>query len=354
MAAYELEGQRWGTGAFGTSGGTVTWALEGTVPASFASYITTAFADWSAVANISFQRISSPAAADISFRDTYIDGLGNTLAETNYYYRGSSFESATIAFDSAEGWRSSGDSIVSARNADLFVVALHEIGHAIGLDHYDGTAAVMNTYLDRTVTDLTASDISGVQALYGARAAVPVPTATVVAAPTVVPAAASVDQQPGPDPVYRFYDTGTGDHFYTTSPAERAQILATMPWYVDEGSPWSTPDDGPNTRDVFRFYDTATGDHFFTADLGERDQIIATLPTYQYEGVAFEAYTSLEAAGPGGVALQRFYNAGTGHHHFAANATEADSIRQGQVGPGWIDEGIGLIVHVQMDGLHIA
>jgi Repeat of unknown function (DUF5648) len=60
-------------------------------------------------------------------------------------------------------------------------------------------------------------------------------------------------------PVERFFDSATGDHFYTPSVAEANQIRATLPTYHDEGAPWGTPDKGSDTIDVFRFFDVATG-----------------------------------------------------------------------------------------------
>jgi hypothetical protein len=50
----------------------------------------------------------------------------------------------------------------------LEAVATHEIGHALGLGHYDGAAAIMNTYASASVTNLMQSDIDGIQSLYGA------------------------------------------------------------------------------------------------------------------------------------------------------------------------------------------
>ena len=60
-----------------------------------------------------------------------------------------------------------GGEIVSNDGVNLFNVALHEIGHAIGLDHYNAAPAIMNGVLDRNITDLQHSDIDGVQVLYG-------------------------------------------------------------------------------------------------------------------------------------------------------------------------------------------
>lgn len=167
MTDYVLEGPRWGTGGAGTGGGTLTWAVDGTVPASFLQPIIAAFADWAANANIAFQQVTATAGANITFDTGAIDGPNNTLAVCNYSYSGQRFLSADIPFDTGEGWRSSGSTVASTSGVNLFIVALHEIGHALGLDHYNDTPAVMNAYLDRSVTDLTTSDLDGIHALYG-------------------------------------------------------------------------------------------------------------------------------------------------------------------------------------------
>jgi hypothetical protein len=105
---------------------------------------------------------------------------------------------------------------------------------------------------------------------------------------------------------------------------------------------WSTPEKGAGTEDVFRFFDSASGTHHFTTSTAERDWIVSTLPTFRYEGVAFQAY---EYFGPGEIALERFYNAQLHVHHFAASAQEAADIRAGHAGTGWVDEGPGFMVH---------
>lgn len=150
----------------------------------------------------------------------------------------------------------------------------------------------------------------------------------------------------GADAVFRFYDTSTGNHFYTTSSNEKAQIDANLPAFRYEGIQWGAPETGP---EVYRFFDVITKDHFFTISASERDSIIASpSQEYVYEGVAFHAYGAgngdLNGAS-GAVTLERFYNKITGVHHFSANADETVSIKSGAQGPGWVDEGPAFAVH---------
>ena len=167
MADYVLEGPKWGGSGLGTAGGVVTWEIDPTISLNMLALIVTAFADWASWANIQFQQVAASVDADIAFTVGAIDGLDNVLGTTQYWYSGSSFVSADIEFDSGEGWYNSGSSVVSSDGLDFFMVALHEIGHAIGMDHYNTTPAVMNAFLNTSIHDLQASDIHGIQAIYG-------------------------------------------------------------------------------------------------------------------------------------------------------------------------------------------
>ncbi|KQO66347.1 hypothetical protein ASF20_21315 [Methylobacterium sp. Leaf88] len=142
---------------------------------------------------------------------------------------------------------------------------------------------------------------------------------------------------------FRFFDTKSGGHLFTASADEAAQVRDSMPSFVQEGIAWTTPDNGTDTVDVFRFYDTKTGDHFFTTSVSERDGLIQGGTSYHYEGVAFEAFANEGSSGT--AAVERFFNVQTGQHHYAL-AEEADGIRHGSAGGGWVDEGKAFVVQV--------
>ena len=52
----------------------------------------------------------------------------------------------------------------------LLAVAMHEIGHALGLDNSPNASSVMYTHYDQTRTELSAEDIARIKELYGNRA----------------------------------------------------------------------------------------------------------------------------------------------------------------------------------------
>jgi len=102
--------------------------------------------------------------------------------------------------------------------------------------------------------------------------------------------------EPSTSAVYRFYNKKTGTHFYTISAEERDNVVANLSGtYAFDGPAWYaslTP--MQSSIPIFRFFNTKTGTHFYTTSTAERARVIATLPEYSNEGIAYYVW---QAAG---------------------------------------------------------
>jgi hypothetical protein len=113
---------------------------------------------------------------EVGFSSTILGySLGQyTLGLTMYYYDPSSnpnrMTQTSTAISPAWQWNSYRGNLTYPA-IDLLRVALHESGHMIGLGHPDQAGQVVNAVMNSSVSNtdnLTADDISGGQALYGA------------------------------------------------------------------------------------------------------------------------------------------------------------------------------------------
>jgi matrixin len=150
------------------------------------------------------------------------DGV-NSVAFSNSFF-GSSFGSNTLGI-TGYSWSTGGrlteaNTLLNTRwtwdsyrgplrgAMDIRRVLIHEIGHALGLDHPDQhgqhVAAVMNSIVSNTDTAV-ADDINGIHAIYGARnggGSTPTPTPTPTPRPTATPTPAPTPNTT-PTPTFR-------------------------------------------------------------------------------------------------------------------------------------------------------
>ncbi|MDT7950223.1 MAG: carbohydrate-binding domain-containing protein [Acetobacteraceae bacterium] len=215
MSEFSLEGPKWGTSAITWSFATATYAADSSDPFSAAitggyqSTIEQAFSAWAAVSNLTFQEVpdsANPGAAtDIRIGFGAFNTLSTgTIGQTDIRYTVSGGQSLLVPDEVvrledplqlglvADG---SGNYVYAGTSATLKQVAMHEIGHALGLGHASDPQAVMYYMAGAGNQSLDATDVAGIQALYGAPApvAVPPPVATATPAGPVLVGGTGVD-----------------------------------------------------------------------------------------------------------------------------------------------------------------
>lgn len=138
----------------------------------------TALNAWASVADITFTQTDLPHRNNsIDFEFNSIDGSGGTLAQA-YYPDDVNSEpiAGDVEFDTSEGWEIGNSQGGSA--FDLVFVAVHEIGHSLGLEHSEAIGSVMRPTISasQTFDGFAQSDIDAIQALYAPGAAVSLTT----------------------------------------------------------------------------------------------------------------------------------------------------------------------------------
>ena len=125
-----------------------------------------------AIQNSSQPKGESNRRNDMFFAsDMYGHAFGaDTLALTTWWYVGDRIVEADIAFNQARKWDSYRGAAKPGQVFDLRRVAMHELGHVLGLghpnDHGQAVVALMNAKIGDLDT-LTVDDIAGIEALYG-------------------------------------------------------------------------------------------------------------------------------------------------------------------------------------------
>jgi hypothetical protein len=161
--------------------------------------IRSAFGAWANVSALSFTEMSGPAGADIELRwaidEEEFGSRGGTLAFAFFPSFG-----GDVFFDDAERW-----SLYDGGGTDLYVVAVHEIGHALGMDHSSDDTAVMYAFSGNS-SNLGPDDIAGIQRLYGAATAGD-PGVVTVDPPVDVPLDGDIETADGRINNLQYYET---------------------------------------------------------------------------------------------------------------------------------------------------
>ena len=105
---------------------------------------------------------SDPRFGDIRFGGYPFLNNSTTLAETFFPPPNGSTAAGDVEVNTALNFN-------IGSTYDLYSVLLHETGHSLGLDHAKNPVEVMNPVYGGTRPGLSAGDIAGIQAIYGAR-----------------------------------------------------------------------------------------------------------------------------------------------------------------------------------------
>jgi len=170
-----------GVGGFDIEGGTpgtgVAITSLPTFSSCFMTEITGAFAAWSAIANIQFTEVpdggqpfnAAGGTGDIRIVAHVFDGPSNVLAHAYFPPPNGTSAAGDVHFDVGENWSCTS----GTGGIDLGVVAVHEIGHSIGLNHetrfaFPGRPAVMNPFYNPSVASAPlGDDVNGAENIYG-------------------------------------------------------------------------------------------------------------------------------------------------------------------------------------------
>ena len=363
--------------------GDYTTPFSSTIAAVYQSTIVAAFARWSSVSGLVFNQVLDSATVPIRIGFGAF-ALTAELGETDYRYSRGVLANDTLIrlLDPSITpllFNAAGQLTYVQYGATLFQVAVHEIGHALGLDHSSDPFTIMYPYATFLNQDLAAGDIQGINTLYPlytVSLGSPVQSEGTTGQTTAYTYTVTRASDPSVALTIGYSVSGTAYPGVTGSSAAAASefvggayprgqltfaagassasltinVAGNTLAQPDQGFALSlssfNPTDSVTVRGtlnavvldddgygqitgaslgVYRFFDTANGTHFYSVSQGERNTLIQTRPDLTYEGIGLKAVAAPstdQSAAP----VFRFFDVNTGTHFYSASTTERDSI----------------------------
>lgn len=135
----------------------------------------------------------------------------------------------------------------------------------------------------------------------------------------------------GKKKMFRLFNTVTGEHFYTSSEAEKNGLLAQGAW-SDEGQGWVAPES--SNYPVYRVFNPNSGEHHYTPSENEYKTLVSL--GWNDEGIGWFSADDMDNK----ITLYRLYNPTApehAKHHYTVSAQERDHLLStGE----WNDEGV--------------
>jgi hypothetical protein len=171
-------GPRWAgdtvTFNFATGPTTGPAPVSSAIPSQDQTVIEQAMSSWAAVSGVTFQAVSNSATADITFGwGDFGTASSNMIGDTMLLQSSGLGQPGSVVRleDPAETalYTDANANLAYANTGDatLYQVALHEVGHALGLSDTSDPGSAMYYSLGTSNRALDATDIAAVQAVYG-------------------------------------------------------------------------------------------------------------------------------------------------------------------------------------------